>query len=97
MVSRPHLVTLSARANTVTDDADGPYDDLDPPTEWVAIQPLAPSAEGRVQESYVTLRYRADVTIDTRILFGTRRLFVRGIQHVDERRIEMRLFAQEAI
>lgn len=89
-------VTLS-RAPRMSPDSDGFFEALSPPGAWAAIQPLQPSADGRTVSALVTIRYHPDVTMDTRILYGTRELFVKGFQHVDEDGVEMRLLCEEVI
>ncbi len=43
------------------------------------------------------MRYHPQVTIDTRILFGARQLFVKGVQNVGERNRELRCVCEEVI
>lgn len=93
-----HLVSLS-RAPQTSGDSDGFFEDLSPSTVWASIEPVNPaSADGtRMQGHYVTMRYHPEVTIDTRIVYGSRELFVRGVQNVDERNRELRLYCEEAL
>lgn len=89
-------VTLS-RCPQQTDDSDGYYEALSPPGEWVSIEPLTATGEGRSVISAVTMRYREDVTMDTRITFGSRFLYVRGFQNVNEHNTELRCLCEEVI
>lgn len=89
-------VTLS-RSPQVTDDADGFFEALSPAGVWAAIEPQGPSGDGRTVQSLVTIRYHAQVTMDTRILYGTRELFVKGFQNVAEQFVEMRLICEETV
>lgn len=95
-------VTLS-RSPQTTPDSDGFFEDLDPAGVWASIQPLQPQGDGRSIFHYVTMRFHPQVTVDTRILHGTRadgsprELFVRGVQNVDERNVEMRLYCEEVV
>jgi head-tail adaptor len=95
---RRHLVSL-ANAPQVSGDADGFFEPCSPPTAFAAIEPVSPvSADGtRIQGHYVTLPYHPGVTVDTRILWGARALFVKGVQNVDERNRELRCYCEEAI
>ncbi len=86
-----------ARQPITTNDSDGFYEDLDPATVWARIQPLQPSENGRTIQSLVTIRYHAQVTMDTRIRYGTRELFVKGFQNPDDTGAEMSLFCEEAV
>lgn len=89
-------VTL-ANSPQVTDDADGMYEPLSPAGVWAGIQPIGPADNGRSVQHLVTMRYHPQVSLETRIVYGTRHLFVRGIQNVDERNVELRLICDEAI
>ena len=89
-------VTLS-RSPQTTPDSDGFFEDLSPAGVWAAIQPLQPQADGRSMFHYVTMRYHPQVTVDVRVLCGTRELFVRGVQNVDDRNVELRLYCEEVV
>jgi head-tail adaptor len=89
-------VTLS-RSPQTTNDSDGFFEDLTPAGCWAAIQPTPPSGEGRSVFHVVTMRYHPEVTMDTRVLYGTRELFVKGFQNVAEQGVEMRLLCEEII
>lgn len=92
-----HFVTLANRSS-VTDDPTAALQ-LSPPTDWVAIQPYAPSGDVSSAVTHqVTMRYRPDVSQFTVITFGTRHLLVMGPpQNVDERNLELRLLCNEAV
>jgi head-tail adaptor len=96
-MNRP--VTL-AQSPVTTDDADGFFEPLTPSNWWAAIQPLPPATAGdgtRVIASLVTMRYHPQVTVDTRVRYGTRDLFVKGVQNVNEEDREMVLYCEEVI
>jgi head-tail adaptor len=93
------LVTLH-RSPQVTDDNDGFWEALTPASWWISVEPLDPSVSGdgsRIQSHRVRGRYRADVTVDTRITYGTRELFVKGVQNIGEQNVEIVLYCEEAI
>lgn len=87
-------VSLSRTPQT-TPDSDGFWEPLSPEYVWASIQPAPPSDDGRVITHLVTIRYHAQVTVDTRILYGTRELFVKGVQNVNDQNVEMLLQCQE--
>jgi len=90
------------KSTTTTNDPDGFFELLTPSTWWCAIQPMAPSPEGRGVSSLVSMRYHPQVTMDTRIVYQAtgavaREFFVRGFQNIDEQNAEMRLLCEEVI
>ena len=89
-----HRVSL-ANAPTTTPDSDGFYADLSPSSVWASIEPFAPQNGDRVTTHLVRMRYHAGVTLETKITFGSRQLFVKGIQNVQERNEELRLLCEE--
>ena len=95
---RRHYVTLS-RSPQTSGDSDGFFEDLNPPDAWCSIEPAGPgTSDGtRMIGLFVTMPYHVQVGLDTRVLFGSRQLFVRGVQNVDERNLEMRLYCEEAV
>lgn len=97
------LVTLS-NAPTTSGDSDGFYEPLDPADMWAGIVPMAGLADGRTLSHLVTMRYHAQVTMDTRIVLpelradgSTRELFVKGVQNVGNRNIELQLICEEVL
>ncbi len=81
---------------TTTPDDDGFFEELKPPLVWAQIQPFAPGGgEDRTTTHLVTIRYHPQVTVDTRVLYGTRQLFVRGVRNVDEDNVSMELLCEE--
>jgi len=93
---RDKLVGL-ANATRTTPDSDGMYSDLSPATVWASIEPLTPQNTDRLVTSLVTMPYHSGVSVDTRITYGTRELFVKGVQHVSERGVELRLLCEEVL
>lgn len=87
------------KAPDSTPDADGFLEALDPPDAWVQIQPLEPfESDGtRVIPYRVTMRYHAQINVDSMLKFGTRDIFVKGVQNVDEGDREMRLYCEEVV
>jgi len=88
-------VTLS-RSPQSTNDSDGFFDALDPPGVWAAIRPSTAGDERTLLHD-VEIRYHPQVTIDTRILYGTRQLFVKGCVNVDEANVALRLQCEEIV
>ncbi len=73
------------------DDDEARGEPLSPPNDWVSISPLPPGGtDDRAITSLMELRYRSDVTLDTRIDYEnartsrTHKYFVRGVQSVNE-------------
>ncbi len=92
-------VTLS-RAPQTTPDTDGYDEALSPENWWVSIEPVAPATMGdgsRIQGAIVRGRYHPQVTVDTCITYGTRKLFVKGVQNVNEANVELVCYCEEAI
>lgn len=94
-------VTLS-QAPTESNDSDGFFEDLDPLEWWCSIEPSpVGSNEGRATFHIVQGRYRPDITMDTRIVYADpvvgrdRELFVKGVQNISERNVELRLLCEE--
>lgn len=81
---------------TRTPDGDGGYTESyaasSPSPVWAEIVPATPSAIERVAGNtieapvthIVTIRTHSGVTTKTRLVFGSRTFFVRGIQRVNE-------------
>jgi head-tail adaptor len=90
---------MLSRAPQTTPDSDGFFEALSPETVWAQIDPFPPlESDGeRTQASTVIIRYHPQVTLDTRILYGTRELFVKGVQNINERGAWMRLHCEEVI
>lgn len=87
-------VTL-ARHPITTPDSDGFFEDLDPKGCWAQIQPLPPQDDGRVRGSTVTIRYHPQVNVDCVVNYGSRQLFVKGVENVNEQNAELRLYCEE--
>jgi head-tail adaptor len=79
------------------DTTDASFEALDPEGVWAGIEPLSPTGDGRTINHLVTIRYHSGVTMDTRVLYGSRSLFVKGFQNVNEQNDEMRLLCEEII
>lgn len=90
------LVTL-ANATSTTNDSDGFFNALTPSSAWCQIEPVNPgiSDDTRSLFSRVTMRYHAQVTVDTRIAYGSRSLFVKGVQNVDDANHTLVLWCEE--
>jgi head-tail adaptor len=88
------------RAPQTPGDSDGYDEKLSPYVVWAQIEPLDPSsnADGtRLMASRVTMRYHSQVTVDTQIALGTRKLMVKGVQNVDDNGAVLVLFCEEVI
>jgi len=91
-----HWVALSRRP-TSAPDSDGFWEALSPEYVWAALSPLSPGGDLGAIQYLITMRYHSQVGFDTRILLGTRQFFVRGVQNVDERNVELRLACEEVV
>jgi head-tail adaptor len=91
-------VTL-AKSPDETPDSDGFWEALTPEDWWCSIEPLEPSAtDGERTIAYrVVGRYHAQITVDTRIRYGSRDLFVKGVQNVGEANRELQLYCEEVV
>lgn len=89
-----HLVSLTRKPQT-TNDSDGFWEPLSPSETWARIQPFSPGADERTTTSLITIRHHPQVTCDTRLVWGSRAFFVRGVQEVDTDGAEMRLLCEE--
>lgn len=93
-------VTLSRNPPSDTEAQGTP---LSPPGVWCAIEPLPPgtSDTDRALTHTVRMRFHPEVTIDTAIDYAdarlgrTRKLFVRGLQSVNEAGDQLVLLAEE--
>lgn len=93
-----HLVHVFRMTHQVAETGANP-EELEPSPVYASIQPFAPGAtsDDRAITHDVRMRYHEGVSVDTYLLFGTRQLFVRGIQDVDEKHAELRLLCEEVI
>src|SRR5262245_12658546 len=90
------LVSLS-RAPQTTPDSDGFFEALNPATMWAAVEPLDPSVSDgtRAQALLVTMRYHAQVTVDTKLVYGSKEYFVKGVQNLGDANRELRLYCEQ--
>lgn len=107
--ARPHKITLQNPGGPAVSDGDGGstqgWIDLDPPSLFVEIKPATAKDLERVAASTVLSMntyivkgpYHAQVTTQTRIIFGTRIFNVTGPSNPEERSIEMILTAVEVV
>jgi head-tail adaptor len=104
--SRHHLVTLQSPAVVVETGNAGGYtetwSDLSPATSWASIrggegdtENVTAGIERSSASHTVEIDYHAQVTLKSRVVFGSRHLYVRGIDNVDERNITMILTCEE--
>jgi head-tail adaptor len=72
---------------------------LTPARVWAAIEPAPPGSFDEDKVSHlVTIDYHPDVTLNTRILTeDDRTLWVRGVQDIEFRHIELRLLCEEVL
>lgn len=105
---RRHLVTVQAPGPPQPDGDGGfieTWNDLVPPQVYARIVPatardLERTAAGTViatASHLVTIPYHPQVTVASRIVFGTRILEITGIANRDERNIEQILICAEQI
>jgi SPP1 family predicted phage head-tail adaptor len=100
-------VTLENETNTA--DGDGgttsTFTAIDPGTVWASIRPSVAAMReqpiaGTVQATtthVVEMRYHASVTTKTRITYGSRYLFVRGVENVNEENVLTRCYCDEVV
>ncbi len=90
-----------ARAPQTTNDSDGYWEPLNPANAWCSIQPAFGQGDGRITEHLIEMRFHAQVTVDTRIVYTDpvlsrdRQFFVRGVQNIDEANDLIRLACEE--
>lgn len=86
-----------AKAPDTSPDSDGYFEALDPAGWWCSIVPFEPGQSDGTRSTWhrVVGRYRADLTVDCRVLWGTRQLFVRGVQNVSGDSAEITLLCEE--
>jgi head-tail adaptor len=89
-------VTLS-RSPQTSGDADGFFEDLSPRDAWCQISPQGSLSDTRTATHSVEMPYHSQVSIDTRILYNGRELFVRSVQNVDEQNTILRLVCEEIL
>lgn len=89
-----HRLVVENPANTA--DGDGGYSEAytaaSPSPVWASIEPATPSVVeqqvgNRIEAPIthiVTMRWHLGVTTRTRLTFGSRRFFVRGLQKINE-------------
>ena len=102
-----HLVTFQAPGGSVP-DGDGGFTEgwADLGAAWpveiipASVRDLETLTAGTVSATathVITGRYRPDVTTAARVKFGDRIFVITGVQNVEERGIEMRIFAEERL
>ena len=79
---------------TPKEDNTSGFEDLSPSQVWAYIQPLGAIGE-RLHQHKVVIRYHPEVTIDSRIVYGDRALYVRSVQNIDEENVSMELLCEE--
>lgn len=102
-------ITLDGEPVTRTPDGDGGYTTtltpLNPSVVWASVAPATPSdiarrvgntVEAKISH-LVTIRYHSGVTTKTRITFGSRLLYVRGIQNPEELNVALELACEEIL
>lgn len=72
---------------------------LSPPEMWAAIEPSSPGAFDEDHITHiVTIDYHPDVTLNARLITeDDRHLWIRGVQDIEMRHVEMRLLCQEVL
>src|SRR5262245_2521249 len=87
-------VTLS-QSPQISGDSDGFFEDLSPNWSWCAIQPAGALSDTRSITHNVEMPFHAGVTLDTRLLYSGRALFVRSVINVNEEDTILRLVCEE--
>lgn len=92
----------SKKVHSVRLDKPKPEDggvSLSPARVWAAIEPAAPDAFGEDKVTHiVTTDYHPEITLNTRVRTNDERIFwVRGIQDVELRHLELRLLCEEVL
>lgn len=74
-------------------------EELSPSPVFANITPGGPgdALDDRSTAHLVTLRYHPEIGLDTMLTYGTRQFFVKGLQNVDERNVELRLLVEEIL
>jgi hypothetical protein len=76
-------------------DNSGFFEALMPSDWWIAIQPLAPSGDGRTVTSLVSMRYHPQVNYGHADPLRHARTVRPGMQNVDEQNAELRCVCEE--
>jgi head-tail adaptor len=85
-----HRVTLSDPVD------DGTPKTFTPAKVWAAVRPASPGSDGETHLTHVVeMRYHPQITLNTCITHRDRKLFVKGIQNVDERNRALVLLCEE--
>jgi hypothetical protein len=84
---------------TLSEGRDDNWTPLSPEGSWAAIEPQAPGTSGdqRSVTHLVRLPFHPGVTVDSKVTYDGRDLFVRGYQNVNEDGVELRLLCEEVI
>lgn len=97
-----HRVTIQQRA--ATQDGFGEPSDTwtDIATVWANVQPLRGEERFTAQQMQaaidhkVTMRYRAPLSAQNRLMFGARILDIESVVNIDERNRTLEVFCKEA-
>ena len=101
---RYHLVTVQGAGAPVPtpEGFTTPYTDLNPATMYASItgppredEGIAVSVERAKISHTVEMDYHPGVTRQSRVVFGARKLYVRGLQNVEERNQTLVLMCEE--
>lgn len=89
---------LAYRGPQTPGDSDGFKEALNPPAWWATAEPLDPISTGdgtRVTALRLVGRYHPQITVDTLLTIGTREIFVKGVQTVNDANFQMVLYCEE--
>lgn len=102
-VGRLDKYVALSRSPQTSGDSNGFFESLSPANAWARIEPQGPTGEGRTVSHLITMRWHAQVTMDTRIVYAdgalsrNREFFVRGFQNTSEANDELRLICEEVV
>lgn len=92
-----HLVYVYEIPKDVeTSSVGGERRELSPSPVYASLEPYEPgTSDDRATLFRVRMRYHPEITLDSMLTYNDRRLYVRGIQNVNERDVEHRLLCEE--
>lgn len=90
---------LAYRAPQEPGDSDGFKEPLTPPAWWATFETLDPVASdgSRIVATRLRGRYHPQITVDSILVYGSRELFVKGVQNVDDANRHLVLYCEEVL
>lgn len=98
-----HRVTIQEASETVTSAGERSKTWNDVATVWAAIEPLTGRERWQAQQVMATathrvrMRYRGDVDVENRLVYGSRVLDILQVINPDERGRELVIICAEAV